>query len=122
MPFDAGKLRHVVDIEARVDSQDEEEGGVTTTWKPVFTDVRAAIEPLSAREAIAAAKEQASVVARITIRYRPGLDPAQRIVHGKKCCAYYVGQEIYNPAGFLRDNDTGLEYVTIPCSMGANEG
>jgi len=122
VPLDAGKLRHVVDIEVREDVQDEEEGGVTTVWKPLFTDVRAAIEPLSAREAVAAARDQSSIVARITLRYRPGLDAAQRIVHGRKCCAYYVGEEIYNPAGFLRDNDTGLEYVTIPCTVGANEG
>jgi SPP1 family predicted phage head-tail adaptor len=120
--LDSGKLRHVVDIEERVDEQDEDAGGVTTTWQPVFTNVRAAIEPLSAREFIASHAEQAQVVARITIRHRPGLNATQRIVHGTKCCSYFVGQEIYNPAGFLRDKDSGLEYVTIPCSQGANEG
>jgi SPP1 family predicted phage head-tail adaptor len=120
--FEAGRLRHVVDIEEKVDVQDETEGGVTTTWRPVFTNVRAAIEPLSAREFISASAEQAQVVARITVRYRPGLDAAQRIVHGTKCCSYFVGREIFNAAGLLRDKDTGLEYVTIPCSQGTNEG
>jgi hypothetical protein len=39
-----------------------------------------------------------------------------------KCCANTVGEEIFNPQGFLRDKDSGIEYVTIPCSQGANEG
>lgn len=120
MGFDAGRLRHVVDIQRRVDVQDEEEGGITTTWKTFYSDVRAAIEPLSVREAISASKETSAVTARVVIRFRPGLDAAQRIVH--KCCTSYMTQEIYNPQGFLRDLETGLEYVTIPCSQGANEG
>ena len=45
MALDAGRLRHVVDIEARDEEQDATTGGVTTTWYPLFTDVRAAIEP-----------------------------------------------------------------------------
>lgn len=122
MGFDAGRLRHVVDFQKREDVQDETTGGITTTWSTVFSDVRAAIEPLSVREAIVAAKEQSSVTARITVRFRPGLDATQRIVHGTKCCGYYVGHEIFNPQGFLRDKDSGLEYVTVPCSQGANEG
>lgn len=122
MGFEAGRLRHVVDFEKRVDVQDDETGGVTTTWESVFTDVRAAIEPLSVREFLAASKEQSAVSARIIVRYRPGMDATQRIVHGTTCCANYVGQEIYNPQGFQRDKDSGLEYVTIPCSQGANEG
>ena len=122
MGINSGRFRHVVDFETRQDVQDETTGGITTTWRPLFSNVRAAIEPLSAREAIAAAKEQSSVTARITVRYRRGLDASQRIVHGTKCCSFYVGREIFNPAGFLRDKDSGLEYVTIPCSQGANEG
>ncbi len=122
MALDAGKLRHVVDIEVREDTQDATSGGIDTAWVPLFTDVRCAIEPLSVREAIAANKEQSKVSARIVVRFRPGLDAAQRIVHGTKCCTSYMGAEYWNPEGFLRDNDTGLEYVTIPCSQGTNEG
>jgi SPP1 family predicted phage head-tail adaptor len=118
--IDAGRLRHVVDFEVREDTQDATTGGITTTWASIFTDVRAAIEPLSVREVIAAAKDTPVVSARITVRHRAGMNAAQRIVH--TCCANTVGEEIYNPAGFLRDKDSGLEYVTIPCSQGANEG
>lgn len=116
MPIEAGRLRHVVDFQVREDTQDETTGGVTTTWRTAFADVRASIEHLSARDMVAAQKEQSSVVARIVVRFRPGMNEAHRIVHGTKCCRFYVGEEIFKPAGFLRDNDTGLEYVTIPCS------
>lgn len=122
MGIDAGRLRHVVDIEVRSDEQDATEGGLTPTWAPLFTNVRAAIEPLSVREAVSAAAERSAVMARVTVRFRPGLEAAQRIVHGRNCCAATVGLEIFNPEGFLRDKDSGLEYVTIPCSQGTNEG
>jgi SPP1 family predicted phage head-tail adaptor len=114
MGIDAGRLRHVVDFEVREDEQDATTGGITTTWT--------SIEPLSVREVIAAAKDTPIVTARITVRHRAGMDAAQRIVHGTKCCVNTVGEEIFNPEGFLRDRDSGLEYVTIPCSQGANEG
>lgn len=122
MGIDAGRLRHVVDIEVRSDAQDATEGGLTTTWTPLFTNVRAAIEPVSVREFIGAGKVESDVTARIVVRFRPGLDSAQRIVHGRNCCAATVGLEIFNPEGPLRDKDTGLEYVTFPCSQGVNEG
>ena len=118
--FDAGRLRHVVDIEKRVDTQDPVSGGVTSTWVPVFTDVRAAIEPLSVREAMAASRDESKVSARIVVRFRPGLQAAQRIVHGTKCCRSFIEPEYWNPEGFLRDKDSGLEYVTIPCSISDN--
>jgi SPP1 family predicted phage head-tail adaptor len=120
--FDPGRLRHVVDIERRVETQDPVSGGLTTSWQPIFENVRAAIEPLSVREAIAAGADQSKVSARIVIGFRPGLEAAQRIVHGTKCCSSYLQPEYWNPEGFLRDRDTGLEYVTIPCSQGVNEG
>ena len=122
MGIDAGRLRHVVDIEARSDSQDATEGGLTTTWSTLFSNVRAAIEPVSVREFIGAGKVESDVTARIVVRFRPGLEAAQRIVHGRNCCSATVGIEVFNPAGFLRDKDTGLEYVTIPCSQGVNDG
>lgn len=111
-----------MDIQSRVDTQDAESGGITTEWKTVFADVRAAIEPVSTREFLSASKEQSDVNTKIIVRFRPGLNATQRILHGVKCCAASVGREIYNPAGFLRDKESGLEYVTIPCSLGVNEG
>ena len=110
--MDAGKLRHRVDIEQRVDVQDTS-GDIETTWAPFASSVPAAVEPLSAREFVAAGAVQSKVIARITIRHRPGLDATMRIRHGAR---------IYNPEGFPADKDSGLNYLTIPCSEGVNEG
>lgn len=122
MGLDAGKLRHVVDFEVRDEEQDSDEGGITTTWSTIFTEVRASIEPVSVSSFVAAAAEQSKVVAKITVRHRAGMNAAQRIVHGRSCCAETLDVEYFNPEGFLRDKETGLEYVTIPCSQGTNEG
>lgn len=109
----AGKLRHRIDIEERQGTQDTTTGEITYTWVPIFEDVPAAIEPLSARDFIAARAVQSEIVGRITIRYRDGLDPAMRINHNGK---------IYNPAGWLPDKDSGIVYLTAPVSLGVNEG
>jgi SPP1 family predicted phage head-tail adaptor len=111
MSLAAGKLRHQIWIDRPVQTRDEN-GGYINSWEHI-TDVPlwAAIEPLSVREYIAAQATQSTITARITIRYRAGLTADMRILHGDK---------IYNPAGFLADKDSGLEYMTIPCTEGAN--
>lgn len=110
--MDAGRLRHRVSFEKRVDVQDPDSGSVTPTWVAFARSVPAAIEPLSAREFIAAQGVQSEVTARIVIRRRAGLVASMRIKHGAR---------IYTPHGFLADADSGLEYITIPCSEGAAE-
>lgn len=111
MSIAAGLLRHRVRIEERVLSQDSNLDPVTS-WEPVAT-VWAAVEPLSAREFIAAQSQQSQVVARITIRHRDGLNAQMRILHRGK---------VYNPAGFLADKVSGIEYLTIPVTEGVNQG
>lgn len=118
-------LRHQVRIE-RLDYlrdeagqaiQDDNTGETEQQWIEVAT-VWAAIEPSSARDFIASAKTQAEIVARIVIRYRDGLDGAMRLVHVR------TGRPdvIYNPADFLPDKESGLDYLTAPCSRGVSEG
>lgn len=114
MTLAAGKLRHAVAIQGVTYVRDA--AGLTTeVWDtlPGMGKVWAAIEPLSAREFVQSASEQNAVSARITIRYRPGLPQRFRILHQGK---------IYNPAGVLTDKDSGLEYITLPCSQGLNTG
>jgi len=111
--MEAGRLRHRVDFERRVDVQDRATGAVTPTWVSVARAVPAAIEPLSAREFIAAQSMQSEVTTRIVVRYREGLSAAMRIKQGKR---------IFNPQGFLADLESGREYLPIPCSEGVNEG
>ena len=109
----SGGLRHRVDIQQRTETQDTTTGESVTTWTTLWPKVPAKIEPLSVKEFLQSKTDQASVSARVTIRYRSGMDASMRIVHNSK---------IYNPAGFLADRKSGLEYLTMACSEGVNEG
>ena len=108
----SGKLRHRVLIQRQVHTQDPETGANITTWEEVAT-VWASIEPLSAREFIQSQATQSEITARITIRYRAGLDASMRFVHRGM---------IYNPAGILPDMESGIEHITIPVKQGVNDG
>lgn len=53
------------------------------------------------------------MVEKIVTGYRPGVTADMRIVHRDR---------VYNITGVLADRDSGLEYLTLPCSEGANAG
>lgn len=111
----AGILRHRITFQHPAKVQDPASGEMVDGWidAPGAIGVPAAIEPLSAREFIAAQASQSEVTARITIRYRPGISAAMRILHG---------DQIYNIHGVLPDPRSGREYLTLPVSTGVNEG
>ena len=112
MALAAGKLRHRVVVEqlvVNINSFGEQD---PAQWVP-FAEVWAAIEPLSGREFLAASQTQSSVSCRITIRTLSGLLPSMRIVHRGK---------VYNIAAILADKESGIEYATLMCSEGSNEG
>jgi SPP1 family predicted phage head-tail adaptor len=122
MSIEAGRLRHRVRIEqlqylldSHGDVYQDANGETRQDWAAVDT-VWAAIEPLSAREFIAAQATQSQIVARIVIRHRDGLDASMRLVHVR------TGRPdvVYNPAAFLPDVDSGLEFMTAPCSTGVS--
>lgn len=107
-----GKLRHKVSLQELTHTQNQETGAMASAWSEV-AKVMASIEPLSAREFIAAAATQSEVVARITIRYRSDITAKMRIVYR---------DTVYNIAGILPDPKSGLEYLTLPVSYGVNQG
>lgn len=111
MALAAGLLRHKVLIEEFIEYKNSA-GEREQTWI-TFKETWASVEPLSAREFIAAQQMQSKVTARITMRYTPGINAAMRIV--------YRGQ-IFNIEGILSDKISGLEYLTMPCSTGTNAG
>lgn len=113
MGIAAGRLRHRVDIQRKEVTQDPGTGAISETWVTQWEKVPAEIEPLSAREFVAAQAVQSQVTTRIVIRYRDGLVATMRILHNGK---------VYNPAGWLRDKKSGIEYATAPCSEGVNAG
>jgi len=106
------RLRHRIDIDQRVATQDAQ-GGESFTWSPWASKVPAEIAPLSAREFLAANQVHGEAVARITIRWREGLDPTMRIRHGS---------DVYNIGGGLPDQGSGRRHITIVVSRGVNAG
>ena len=106
-------MRHRIDIQEQQQVQDPNTGQLIVSWVNVWSNVPAAVEPLSVREFIAAKGVQSEVSVRVVIRHREGLNASMRIVHKGR---------ILNPAGFLADPEYGLSYITIPCSAGVNDG
>lgn len=111
--LDAGLLRHRVTIQARQTTQDAVTGETLIVWTDAWLNIAAAIEPLSARELIAAQAQHSEVSARITLRPRPDLTAQHRIVHNGR---------IYNIEGVIPDPDSGLEWLTLPVSEGISDG
>lgn len=108
--INAGRLRHRIILEEPRETQDQNTGAVNIEWVEVDA-LWASIEPLSAREFIAAQAEASKVSARITIRYRSDINYKMRFYHASK-------DKYYNIEGILADPDSGLEYITCPCSEG----
>lgn len=108
----AGKLRHRVMLQKLGRTRNPVTGGWTEGWVDVAS-AWASIEPLSAREFIAAQASQSEITARVVIRYRPDVDATMRILYRGK---------IYNIHGALPDVKSGLEYLTLPVSEGVNDG
>lgn len=109
----SGRLRHRITIQRQEQTgQDPNTGAIIYEWVTVAT-VWGRVEPLSAREFIQSQSTQSEVTARLTIRYRPGLNASMRFVHRGT---------IYNPAGILPDAESGIEHITIPVKQGVNQG
>ena len=125
MSLDAGKLRHRVRLERLdylLDSngnavQDPVTGETPREWQEVAT-VWAEIAPISGREFIMSQAIQSQVTARLTIRYRDDVDASMRCVHMRS------GRPdvIYNIKAVLADVESGMEYLTLPCSQGTGDG
>lgn len=111
----AGKLRHRIDIQELVQVRDP----VTLEfgepeWVTRWEKCPARVEPLSARDLVAAQAAQSEATARMVIRYRSGVLPTMRIV--------YRG-EVYSIEGpSLEDDKSGLEYLTLLVSKGVKDG
>lgn len=111
MSLAAGKLRHRVEIQSQ-ETVINTFGERDTQWVH-FAYAQAAVEPLSAKEFVSAQQIQSKVTTRITIRQRDGIVASMRIL--------FRGQ-VFNIEGVLTDPVSGLEYMTLPCSEGINDG
>lgn len=104
----AGDLRHKVELQALVDSQDPVTGQIEQTWTTIARPW-AQIVPMSAREFLSAASEQSEVRGRIVIRYRGEVDATMRIVYRGKWYAIH---------GVMPDAESGKEHLTLMTGEG----
>ncbi|MBL5919830.1 phage head closure protein [Lelliottia amnigena] len=107
-----GKLKHRIRIERRNGVQNTETGAMVYSWQKV-ADVYAEVTPVSVKEFITSQAANVELSARIKIRYREDIKAQDRIIfRGKN----------YAVEGILPDPDSGLEYLTLPCSEGVKDG
>ena len=110
----AGVLRHRITLQVPGLTQDPETGEMLPGWETSWEKVPASVEPLSARDLIAAQAGQSEASGRMVIRYRVGVLPTMRILHRG---------EIYSIQGQpMPDPVSGLEYLTILVAKGVNDG
>ncbi len=117
----AGRLRHRIAIKEKVTTTNSN-GDQETDWVQVESTAAdkkfwAAIEPLSSRELIASEQNNADISCRIVMRYDSRIKASMRAEHddGTKVT-------IYNLAAPIRDPDSGLEWMTCPCTALLNQG
>jgi SPP1 family predicted phage head-tail adaptor len=109
-PLQAGSLNRVVELQSRPTTVDAY-GQQSTTWTTVIT-ARAAIEPLSGSEVIAAGALIGETLVNVTIRYRPGITPTMRVL--------YEGQ-VYDIL-YVLDDFMRHRKLTLLCKRGATRG
>lgn len=115
MSLRAGSLRHRITIESQSHVQDGTTGAITIAWTSFASNLPADINPLSAREFIAAAEAQASVQGMIIIRFIAGVLPSMRARD------LDTGTN-YNIVGVMPDPDSGREFITLIVSAGLTAG
>jgi SPP1 family predicted phage head-tail adaptor len=108
--MNAGTLRHQVTIQSKTATTDGY-GGPVDIWADVVT-VWANVESLQGRELATAQSVFAETTTRITMRYRAGVIPANRIIFEGK---FYNLQSVVDPEMKHRE-------LIIMASEGLNEG
>jgi len=106
------RLRHRVAIKWLLVTTNTDTEGQEEDWMTLDDSVPAEVVPLSGREFIAAAANQAQVDTRITIRRRTDLKPSYRIEHEGN---------FYDIRAILLD-PTLRRYMTLMCQSGVSGG
>lgn len=110
----AGRLRHQVTIQHRVEASPQQfgTGEPDTSWSAYLTGVWASVDPLRGRELFAAQEHHSEIEVRIRIRYQEGITAAMRVVFESQ---YYDILAIIDPEMRHRE-------LQLMCKLGVNEG
>lgn len=106
-----GRLRHRVTVQQRASTRDAH-GEPAQTWTDLYADVWAAVEPLSARELMAAGVVQGEVTHRVLLRYRSGITTKNRILFGER---------VFDVRGVRNLDERGHE-LELLCTEGESNG
>jgi SPP1 family predicted phage head-tail adaptor len=106
----AGELRHRIVIQDRSLAQDSF-GGQLSVWTDRIT-ARAAVKPLTGRELELAQAVATETSHQVSLRYRPGITPAQRLL--------YAGR-IFNIHAVIDVDERHVKLVLL-VSEGLNDG
>lgn len=129
MPLAAGTLRHMVRVERKDKERDSDgnvvqspSGQVSMTWQALpGAPVRARIRPMSVREFVQSSALQSKITTSITLRRTVDILPTDRIIHVRVVAGVRT-EVVYDIEGVLDDPDAGIEYVTLACGKGVNQG
>lgn len=113
MSLAAGKLRHRVQLQMQVQTQDSQTGEAIISWVDVGGKVWAFVRYASARDFRQSAADQSEAIGDLTIRYRSDIGPTWRALH--------KGRPL-NLKAPLADDGSGNEYLTIPFTEGVSQG
>jgi SPP1 family predicted phage head-tail adaptor len=121
MGLQAGRLRHRVTIKYQSTTIDTS-GEQDTEWAVLHSGAFdgkfwCEIKPLSARELVASQQIASEVTTRIVMRYDARIKASMRAEHNDGTTV-----TIYNLSPPIRDPDTGLEWMTVPCTALINQG
>lgn len=111
-----GEQRHPVAIERPTSTRGPGNEKVDGPWVAVVERTMARIKPVSVNSLFAAQAAQSKTTVMIRIRWRTGIDRTMRIRHLSS------GQVYAMTADPLPDDDTGREWLTLPCSTGITDG
>jgi SPP1 family predicted phage head-tail adaptor len=118
----AGRLRHWLAFEARVEDVNSDGEREAVRWVPAFAAnhiMPCDVEELSGRELIAAQAVQSKVTARIVVRFRPGLESTEFVAALR---ARRPDGIIYNIEAAIADLDSMRTHVTLLASRGLDTG
>jgi SPP1 family predicted phage head-tail adaptor len=118
----AGKLRHRIRIQAKVQDQDEW-GEPLELWEDRWTSVPADIRAVSGNEGWTAQQVQSNVNTEIEIRYRRGVTAAMRAIHETREQLAVSPQEmtIYD-IEWIKPDRTGRRELVLMCVSRDNPG